>query len=371
MSLVFVALGFMGFFAATMLAIDVGMLMTARSQAQNSADAGALAGAVAMAFEDFDDHNSTGPAVTGAIRQATANQVMYTDVSVKPEDVEFLQDARGIYSQVRVTVHRNAERGNPVNTVIASLFGINTANINAVATAQVSPADRPARCFPFMIPDKWRELTAPPFNSVDSTFDLFNKKVPLPNPDQYVDATHLDGYTGYDQNIDTGTVIVLKRGSGTNVSPSQYNPFRIPGNGEGADRYREAILNGPCGNMKFGDRIEPETGDMVGPTKQGVDDLITKYPDARWDTSCQCARGNPEHIQMREGVIPLYDPDFYERGKQTGNPADFRAAGFLGVFLEGMDGNDVRARVVPVAGTRSEDGPWPEHSFLKAIQLIK
>ena len=41
----FVAVGFMGFFAASMLAIDVGMLMTARSQAQNSADAGALAGA--------------------------------------------------------------------------------------------------------------------------------------------------------------------------------------------------------------------------------------------------------------------------------------------------------------------------------------
>ena len=42
LSLVFVGLGFMGFLAASMLAIDVGMLMTARSQAQNAADAGAL-----------------------------------------------------------------------------------------------------------------------------------------------------------------------------------------------------------------------------------------------------------------------------------------------------------------------------------------
>ena len=45
-SLVFVGLGCMAFVAASMLAIDVGMLMTARSQAQNSADAGALAGAI-------------------------------------------------------------------------------------------------------------------------------------------------------------------------------------------------------------------------------------------------------------------------------------------------------------------------------------
>ena len=46
MAFVYVGLGFMGFLAATTLAIDVGMFMTARSQAQNSADAGALAGAI-------------------------------------------------------------------------------------------------------------------------------------------------------------------------------------------------------------------------------------------------------------------------------------------------------------------------------------
>lgn len=44
-SLTFVALGFLGFLSASMLAIDLGMLMTSRNQAQNSADASALAGA--------------------------------------------------------------------------------------------------------------------------------------------------------------------------------------------------------------------------------------------------------------------------------------------------------------------------------------
>ena len=44
MMFVFVGLGFLAFLAATMLAVDVGMLMTARAQAQNSADAGALGG---------------------------------------------------------------------------------------------------------------------------------------------------------------------------------------------------------------------------------------------------------------------------------------------------------------------------------------
>ena len=42
-SLTFVALGFLAFLSVSMLAIDLGMLMTSRNQAQNSADASALA----------------------------------------------------------------------------------------------------------------------------------------------------------------------------------------------------------------------------------------------------------------------------------------------------------------------------------------
>ena len=67
MSYIFIGLSMMAFISASMLAIDVGMLMTARSQAQNSADAGALSGAVALAFNDFNNRNAGGPAVSAAI----------------------------------------------------------------------------------------------------------------------------------------------------------------------------------------------------------------------------------------------------------------------------------------------------------------
>ena len=46
MSYVFIGVGMMAFLSASMLAIDVGMLMTSRNQAQNSADSAALAGAI-------------------------------------------------------------------------------------------------------------------------------------------------------------------------------------------------------------------------------------------------------------------------------------------------------------------------------------
>src|SRR5687768_9452746 len=89
MTLVFVGFGFMAFVAASTLAIDMGMFMTARSQAQNAADAGALSGAIALAFNDFDDRTSTGPAVTSAIAAAQANLMMGAAPSVLPSDVTF------------------------------------------------------------------------------------------------------------------------------------------------------------------------------------------------------------------------------------------------------------------------------------------
>ena len=68
MTYVFIGLSMMALLSASMLAIDVGMLMTARSQAQNSADAGALAGATALVYDSWADRTPSGPAVTSAHR---------------------------------------------------------------------------------------------------------------------------------------------------------------------------------------------------------------------------------------------------------------------------------------------------------------
>ena len=89
MSLVFVGVGFMAFLAATTLAIDVGMFVTARSQAQNSADSGALSGAVALYFDDYNNRSASGPAVQSALAAARSNDVINRQVSVQPGDVTF------------------------------------------------------------------------------------------------------------------------------------------------------------------------------------------------------------------------------------------------------------------------------------------
>src|SRR5918995_2585569 len=124
MSYVFIGMGMMAFLSASMLAIDVGMLMTARGQAQNSADAGALAGATALLYNDYNDRTPTGPAVTSAIQAAIGNKVMWGDVSVTPDDVQFPNDEAGLPNRVQVTVYRRGDRGNPLSTHIARFFGI-------------------------------------------------------------------------------------------------------------------------------------------------------------------------------------------------------------------------------------------------------
>ena len=113
MSLVFVGMGMMAFLSASMLAIDVGMLMTARNQAQNSADAGALAGATALVLDDYADRSATGPAVTSAITTGKANLVMAGVVSLNVADVTFLMDPAGQSNRVKVNVYRRAVEGQP------------------------------------------------------------------------------------------------------------------------------------------------------------------------------------------------------------------------------------------------------------------
>src|SRR4051812_23828341 len=105
-SLVFIGAGFMAFLTATTIAIDVGMFMNARSQAQNAADAGAHAGATALAFNSFNDRTATGPAVVSAVNSAKKNLVNGAAPSVLPADVTFPLDPNtGQFDLVQVTVY--------------------------------------------------------------------------------------------------------------------------------------------------------------------------------------------------------------------------------------------------------------------------
>src|SRR5918993_1105264 len=183
MTYVFIGMGMMAFLSATMLAIDVGMLMTARNQAQNSADAGALAGATALVFDDFEDRSASGPAVQGAVNTALANSVIGAPVAVEPPDVTFPLGSGGAANRVRVNVFRTGGRENPVPTLIGPVFGVPTVDIRATATAEASPANAITCVRPFTIPDRWTENTNPPWDTGDSFERYDNKGKVIPNAD--------------------------------------------------------------------------------------------------------------------------------------------------------------------------------------------
>ena len=370
MSYVFIGMGMMAFLSASILAIDVGMVMTARNQAQNSADAGALAGATALVFDDFANRSASGPAVTSALAGARVNQVMRETVSVQPSDVTFPLDPAGQPNRVQVTVFREASRGNPVATLVARFFGRTTADIRATAIAEASPANAMTCVMPFTIPDRWTEKQTPGWDP-DDTFDMLDKHLrPIPDPDIYVPSDQ-QGYTGYNAVRDKGLRVTLKASNTTNIAPSFYFPWAIPGS-TGAEDYEENIANCNQTLMPFNAIMTPEPGNMVGPTEKGIERRIARDPTAYWDTAQNkvISQMNPS---PRVVAIPLFDPVYYETGKQNSRNADLKVVNFLGFFIEGMQGGNVIGRVTPVGGLRrgSGFGPAPVGAFPMAIRLVQ
>jgi Flp pilus assembly protein TadG len=370
MSFVYVGMGFMGFLAASTLAIDVGMFMTARAQAQNAADAGALAGAVALVANSYTDRSPSGPAVQSAINTAQSNKVMGGTPSVLSGDVMFPVNPSGVSNRVQVQVYRSAPRANAIPTLMGSLFGVKTVNITATATAEASPANAMTCVKPFMIPDKWQENQTPPWDTGDEFDKYTSKGALLPNPDVYRDANSTS-YTGYTVANDRGTVLVLRAGTGDNINPSFYFSWKMPGD-TGGDFYRDNIANCNQTLMHSGEKIIQEPGDKSGPTIQGIEMLIAKDPGAYWDTYCNCVKGSVYSQSPRVFPIPMYDPDYYAEGKKNGRVADFKIANFLGFFVDHTQGNSIWGRITNITGTVDRNaGEAPVNAFPTAIRLIQ
>jgi len=385
MSLVFVGATFIALLSATTLAIDVGMFMTAKSQAQTSADAGALAGATALAFNNFTDRTPTGPAVQSAINTSTANKVVGDPVSVTSEDVTFPNDpVTGQADRVQVNVYRTTGRSNSVPTLLGVFFGVDRVNIGATATAQAAPANSISCVKPFTIPDRWIENVTPPWVSTTSTFDRYydhgshKGELMSPTADEYPVAMlgpnqPNPAYVGYKMTgTDIGTLLTIRASNGTNVSPSMFFSWAMPSM-TGASDYTTNIAECNPTVVTAGMTIVQEPGAMVGPTNDGIDQLMAKDPRAEWSTSCNCViNSNAPGHSPRVFPIPLYDPDFYQNGTTNGRTATLRVANWIGFFLVGRSGNDIMGRITPIlGGIDPTAAPAPADSLARAIRLVQ
>jgi Flp pilus assembly protein TadG len=364
MSLVWTGIGFMAFFAATTLAIDVGMFMTARSQAQNSADGGALAGVTALVFNDWNNRSAGGPAVRSAKTTAEANQVIGSAPSVLDSDVTFPVGPTGLSNRVQVNVFRTSDRLNPVATLIGPVFGINTVNISATATAEASPANAATCVKPFTIPGRWDEHSVP----ANDKFERYdNRGNILPDADVFPPTTAPGIYWP------VGTRMTLRAGTGNQIESSFYQSWVMPGGSAiGGDYYRENIYDCNQARLSAGIDMTQEPGDKVGETNQGIDELIAKDPNAKWDSTHNKVIDSCCNPSPRVFPIPLYDPDYYQDNITHGRNASLKMVGFLPFFLEKRVGNDVYGYVTKMVGTIDPNaGPAPADSLIYAIRLVK
>jgi hypothetical protein len=217
---------------------------------------------------------------------------------------------------------------------------------------------------PFTIPDRWREADSGELADPETDgFDWVDKKgKPLATQDIY------NTETGYDMNRDKGMTITLKADNGSKIAPSFYYPWAM-GGGTGADWYRENIAECNVDVMGFGQIYTPEPGNMVGPTKQGMDELILKDPNAYWGSDGVVSTMHPS---PRIVAIPVFDPIYYAEGKAGGRNASLKFVNYIGFFVEEMVGNEVRGRVTPINGLRKGNmGAAPQNAFPKSIRLIE
>ncbi len=134
------------------LAIDTGMMFTAKQELQNAADAAALAAASQLGeFEDPTEHAAI-QAAYFAVMNEVAGLGVHMDVEADlvlgkanldsdTNKYEFVEDAEP-YNAARISLHRDATVADgPVSLFFAGTFGMDGARIHASATAMLVPRD--------------------------------------------------------------------------------------------------------------------------------------------------------------------------------------------------------------------------------------
>ena len=378
--LVHVSIALIALLAVAALAVDAGVKWVARGQAQNAADAGALAGAVGLAFDDPNDLSQTGLAAQSARNYAVANlvwgQAGAVDVTISgslpPCNVE------GDVC-VKVDVFRNQARTNALPTFFARILNITQQGVVATATAQVRIGAATQCLKPWAIVDRWDEFDGPepdypgadPDFNPASTFDKYPRTPSAPTEaDLYVPPSATSPGTGWTiRPGDLGRQFAIRTdppGSNT-VSSGWYRSLDLPrvdtGN-LGGDAYGANIVscNGYPISIAAPDQVCPEpsaitshedkvywgergcvrvqTGIIQGQTISGIEAIFNRDPGARWNPSMNGGTGGIAGAAWTPSprIVPIavMDIDQYLSVDPSGSGGVVKIVNIFGFFIEGM-----------------------------------
>ncbi|NIP42267.1 MAG: hypothetical protein GWO41_04145 [candidate division Zixibacteria bacterium] len=334
-SLIMVAVSIVMIFAFSVLAIDVSLILLAKTQLQNAADAAAIAGATAYYLSAGNQDIATQEAITVAGFNYAIQDSMQ-NVIITPVDVTFPDEDR-----IMVYTNRTKATNDPVRLyflkILDPLFD-NLGEMRAKATARVFPVGGTDCLKPWCFPDKWDDA------DIDSTYDV----------GEYYDPD----ITGYKVPEDVGVQVTLKlRNSNKSPRTGWYYAvdFGALNTGDpvitGADAYRQWIAECEPFSISVGDYLQIEPGNMVGPTAQGVGDLVALDPTAEWDPITGSVINSAYPTSPRIIKVCAFDPT---QGVQTdSNGRDYLVVvKIIAAFIETHNGSDVTARFIK----RASDG---------------
>ena len=165
MAFVLVAISMLAVVSSAAIAIDIGLLLTARAESQRAAEAAALAGAGWLLQEPADEPGAR----ASAKEYGLLNTVRGQGVVVLDEDIDVILDS----SKVRVRVNNVRARGTAINTFFARAFGVRDVNVRTLAAAWAAPVTgidetrADTKCLlPIALPDKWVDANG------NGTYDL-------------------------------------------------------------------------------------------------------------------------------------------------------------------------------------------------------
>jgi len=358
--------------------LDYGVFWVARRQAQNAADAGALAGAIAVAFGENPDMG--GSAMLASQTAARANLIWGEPPSVllgglngmSPDVRIGACTATPIHQCVATDVFRTVQRGNPLPTYFGRLAEIDTQDVQATATAEVMPANESACVQHWGIADHW----------ADDKGDWWNPASP-----PMWDAG-LDVYTPPSQT-NPGSGLRVADGSGQLCAPP------------GCDYGRELILQNQdrrfarfYGRLDFGgggcvsgalDDSSNRVRRFLNPsTIAAINGLVDADPAACWSGDPGCGDGLDERCPYGCVYSPLHGVNASPRivVVRSFDPAGVATlvtsdqVNLVALFLEGHINpltRDLPVRVVvaPAAYNPNRTTLTEEASFLRTAVLVR
>jgi hypothetical protein len=323
-----VAIAIIMIFAFSVLAIDISIILLAKTQLQNAADAAAIAGATAY-YLSSGNQTIAGQEAIDIAGMNVAIQNTMQSVIIGQGDVTFPDEKR-----ITVYTNRTLNTGDPVRLYFLKVLGdsSNLGNVRAKATARVYPVSGTDCLKPWSFPDQWDDADN---DSIYDAGEFYDPQI-----------------TGYKVPDDIGTQIVLKLRN-ANKSPKMgwyYAVDFAPINTEdptitGADAYREWIGTCEPFMVTIGDHLQIEPGNMQGPTAQGVEQLISLDPTAEWDPATGAVINSAFPTSPRIIKCAVFDPT---EGIQTDvNGRDYViVVKVLAAFLENYSSSDVTARFI-------------------------